>query len=210
MTKCTHLCISEDILSDWIVAQLVERPADNGEVVGSSPIIPIYVSLAQMVEHQCEVLGVPGSIPGWYIPYLFGVVVTWMVPTHQTRVRFLEGVFMFDRLFRIGRQDVGKEVKTTRTEMPDLSYCGKSRYMCDVLSEMRDCVRTLNFSYMRSLIEEAQVLANRMEGGLSDVKSLKSLAKDLSKLKDARKALRLEVEALIETRDKSLPEAGTL
>ena len=38
-----------------------------------------------------------------------------------------------------------------------------NRYICTVLDEMRDCVKTSNFSYLSGLIEEAQSLANRME-----------------------------------------------
>ena len=96
-----------------------------------------------------------------------------------------------------------KEVKDKKyTGMPNLSYGHSSRYMCDVLDEMRSSIRTLNFSYMLSLVEEAQVLANRMEGGLSDVKGLKTLAKEIGLLKDARKKVKAEVEDLITERDK--------
>lgn len=40
------------------------------------------------------------------------------------------------------------------------------RTICDVLSEMRTCCHTLDFSYLFGLIEEAQTMANRMEAGL--------------------------------------------
>jgi len=92
--------------------------------------------------------------------------------------------------------------KHKKTQMPDLSYIGKSRYICDVLEEMRVSIKTLNFSNMLSLIEEVQVLANRMESALDMKKSIKKIHTDLSKLKDARKALVAECELLIRKRDK--------
>ena len=42
------------------------------------------------------------------------------------------------------------------------------RYLCTVLEEMRTCCKTLNFSYLRALIEEAQVLGERMEAALGE------------------------------------------
>ena len=47
-----------------------------------------------------------------------------------------------------------------------------NRTICDVLEEMRTCYKTRNFSYILSLIEEAQSMANRMEGALWDQKEL--------------------------------------
>ena len=41
-----------------------------------------------------------------------------------------------------------------------------TRTMCDILSNMRDCLKTLNFSYLSGLIEEAQYRAERMENAL--------------------------------------------
>ena len=38
--------------------------------------------------------------------------------------------------------------------------------MCEALDEMRECIKTLNFSYMSGLIEEVQSMGNRMESGL--------------------------------------------
>ena len=40
------------------------------------------------------------------------------------------------------------------------------RYLCGVLDNMRACVKTLNFSILESLIEEAQFQAERLEAGL--------------------------------------------
>lgn len=41
------------------------------------------------------------------------------------------------------------------------------RTICGVFHEMRTCLETNNFSYLKGLIEEAQSYANRMESALS-------------------------------------------
>ncbi len=56
-----------------------------------------------------------------------------------------------------------------------------NRYLCEVLTEMRTCSETKNYSYLLSLIEEAQTLANRMEASLYDKKDytrVKGLVKE--------------------------------
>ena len=89
-----------------------------------------------------------------------------------------------------------------KTEMPELKYYGcTNRYICTVLGEMRECLKSLNFSYFGSLIEEAQMLANRMEAALEDQKDRKTLLDDINKLKKTRDKLKKEVEKLIENRD---------
>lgn len=45
---------------------------------------------------------------------------------------------------------------------PDVS----TRYLCDILEDMRKCYKTRNFSYLPGLIEELQYRANRMENSL--------------------------------------------
>lgn len=55
------------------------------------------------------------------------------------------------------------------------------RTLCEVLEEMRKCVKTLNFSYLLGLIEEAQVLGNRMESGLGDKHSIEAYHQDARK-----------------------------
>ena len=42
------------------------------------------------------------------------------------------------------------------------------RTMCCVLDEMRKCFKTRNFSYLDALIEEIQVMGNKMEAGLEE------------------------------------------
>ena len=41
-----------------------------------------------------------------------------------------------------------------------------NRTLCDVLKEMRACVKTRNFSHIHGLIEEAQFMSIRMLKGL--------------------------------------------
>ena len=69
-----------------------------------------------------------------------------------------------------------------------------NRYLCTVLDEMRECVKTLNFSYLSSLIEEAQSLGNRMESHLFEIKDFERLHKEIKDLKKKKKNLRKKVE----------------
>ena len=64
-----------------------------------------------------------------------------------------------------------------------------NRYICSVLDEMRDCVKTSNFSYLSGLIEEAQSLANRMESRLYEIKDFERLHEAIRKLKAEKKKL---------------------
>ena len=73
-----------------------------------------------------------------------------------------------------------------------------NRLLCAVLDEMRDCVKTLNFSYLSGLIEEAQTLANRMEAHLYEIKDFNRLHKDIEALKKKKKKLKEEVEEVEE------------
>ncbi len=69
-----------------------------------------------------------------------------------------------------------------------------NRYICSVLDEMRDCVKTSNFSYLSGLIEEAQSLANRMESRLYEIKDFEKLHEDIRKLKAEKKKLEKATE----------------
>ena len=69
-----------------------------------------------------------------------------------------------------------------------------NRYLCSVLDEMRECTKTLNFSYLLGLIEEAQSLGNRMEAHLYDIKDFNRLSKDIKALKKKKKKLEEKVE----------------
>ena len=52
---------------------------------------------------------------------------------------------------------------------------GLNRYVCEVLDDMRTCTKTLNFALIPSLIEEVQLMVNRMEMALHDMKDLQHL-----------------------------------
>ena len=69
-----------------------------------------------------------------------------------------------------------------------------NRLLCDVLDEMRDCVKTSNFSYLSGLIEEAQSLGSRMEAHLYDIKDFNRLRDDIKALEKKKKKLKEEVE----------------
>ena len=73
-----------------------------------------------------------------------------------------------------------------------------NRYLCDVLQEMRECTKTLNFSYLLGLIEEAQTLGSRMEAKLFEIKDFDHLHKDIAKLKKQKKKLEDKIEELEE------------
>lgn len=69
-----------------------------------------------------------------------------------------------------------------------------TRLICTVLEEMRTCIKTLNFSYLESLVEEAQLLANRMEAKLEDMADHERLQEDISVLKKQKDKLRSEIK----------------
>ena len=69
-----------------------------------------------------------------------------------------------------------------------------NRLLCAVLDEMRDCAKTLNFSYLLGLIEEAQSLGSRMESRLYDQKDHEHLLDDIRDLKKKKKNLEMEVD----------------
>ena len=76
-----------------------------------------------------------------------------------------------------------------------------NRLVCRVFDEMRDCSKTRNFSYLDGLIEEAQVLVNRMESKLMDQKDLDELNEsiresksDLARLTQSVKLVEEELE----------------
>lgn len=78
-----------------------------------------------------------------------------------------------------------------------------NRYICSVLDEMRAADKTKNYSYMKGLIEECQVLANRMEASLYDKEDLNRAHDEYKKLKDKKEKLEKEIKHL-EERKKGL------
>lgn len=82
---------------------------------------------------------------------------------------------------------------------------GPTRYICDVIEEMRKCYETRNFGYIIGLIEECQMLANRMESKLTEnngVETLhdqiKTLKKESAKLETEKENISSEIESLKE------------
>ena len=73
---------------------------------------------------------------------------------------------------------------------------GPSRYICDVIEEMRKCYETRNFAYINGLIEECQTLANRMESKLSENSSVETLHEQIKDLKKVKAKLETEIEVL--------------
>lgn len=71
-----------------------------------------------------------------------------------------------------------------------------NRTICSVLEAMRDCDKTKNYSYLISLVEEAQNLANRMEAAIWDLHDMDRLHKSIKELKSERRELKLEIEGL--------------
>ncbi len=69
------------------------------------------------------------------------------------------------------------------------------RTMCSVLEGMRECIKTHNFSVLPSLIEEAQLMGDRMEAALWDKHDLQAAYKE-------RKKLKAEIKKLEKKRDK--------
>jgi len=64
-----------------------------------------------------------------------------------------------------------------------------NRTICSVLDEMRKCYEVRNFSGLMGLIEEVQILANRMEAGLNDEYDARLAHKKLTRLKTEVKEL---------------------
>lgn len=70
-----------------------------------------------------------------------------------------------------------------------------NRTLCDTLEEMRTCNVTKNYSYLEGLIEEAQVMGNRMEAKLNDMRDIEDFHAQISKLRKEIKALEKEKES---------------
>jgi len=83
--------------------------------------------------------------------------------------------------------------------MEIIDRCGH-RTMCSILSNMRDCLKTYNFSYLSGLIEEAQYRAERMENALEaygkGYDGIEAMESDRIKLKDEIRKLKSEKKNL--------------
>ena len=71
-----------------------------------------------------------------------------------------------------------------------------NRYACDVLEEIRNSIKTLNFGGLPGLVEELQTAFNRMEAALESEKEYIGIADDCKKLAKMRSKLRTQVKAL--------------
>jgi len=71
-----------------------------------------------------------------------------------------------------------------------------TRTLCSIFSNMRDLIKTSNFSYLSSLIEEAQYRAERMEEVIqtycSTYGGLEGMEKERIKLKKEIKQLKIK------------------
>lgn len=79
----------------------------------------------------------------------------------------------------------------------DINTVYSTRYLCDIIEDMRTMYKTRNFSYMEGLLEELQYRANRMENLLSirsDVERYgrrrEELKKEIAKLEKERGELK--------------------
>jgi len=72
------------------------------------------------------------------------------------------------------------------------------RYVCSVLDEMRDMVKTLRFDRCLGLIEEAQTMVNRMEARLYEMSDKESYEQRCRELKREKKEIYRELEDLRE------------
>lgn len=64
-----------------------------------------------------------------------------------------------------------------------------NRYICTVFDEMRDCLKTNNFSYLGGLINEANIMAQRMEAKLYTIKDFERLENRVKEMRaDLKKA----------------------
>ena len=73
-----------------------------------------------------------------------------------------------------------------------------NRTLCDVLREMRDYVKAMdpavNPRVLNSLIEEVQIMGNRMEAALWDQRDIKDLRDEIKKLKKKRNKLKKKLK----------------
>ena len=83
------------------------------------------------------------------------------------------------------------------------------RYLCDVLEEMRVADKGRNYSYLGALIEEVQVLGNRMEAALGEKQDCEfyhdkanALKEEFEKLKAEKEKLTAQVASLKGQRDR--------
>ena len=76
-----------------------------------------------------------------------------------------------------------------------------SRFFCEVLEDMRSCLKAGDHKSLKSLVEEAQVVGNRMESSLRDRRDIERMTEEVSELRD-------EIKKLKKKRNKLRKKAG--
>ena len=72
-----------------------------------------------------------------------------------------------------------------------------TRYLCDILIDLRKCYKTRNFSYMMGLLEELQYRAYRMEQAMDLSSEIEYMEKERIRLKKEIKELREEKKEIV-------------
>lgn len=70
------------------------------------------------------------------------------------------------------------------------------RTICAVLEDMRNCYKTYNFQAIGSLIEEVQMLANRMEASLENRRDYVYEREKLKEVREEVQSLKRELKLL--------------
>ena len=73
-----------------------------------------------------------------------------------------------------------------------------NRTLCSVLSEMRACHKTRNYTALSGLIEEVQGMGNRMESAIGDLHQIETVKKEWHKWKKKSKKLPKKTRSAIE------------
>lgn len=66
--------------------------------------------------------------------------------------------------------------------------------MCEVLDEMRKCNELRNYSALLGLIEEVQIMGNRMESSLGEKRDIERMHEEWHEMKAKLKKLRKEIK----------------
>ena len=74
-------------------------------------------------------------------------------------------------------------------------YYGLNRTICDVFEAMKEAHKSHNYSYLTSLIDEAQLMGNRMESALYDIKDYEAMKEDKKKLQRELRKLEAKLES---------------
>lgn len=81
-----------------------------------------------------------------------------------------------------------------------------TRFLCDILKDMRSAYDTRNFSYLPGLIEEMQYRAYRMEERLDTINNMETMERNRTRLKKEIAELREERRKLREETGKETNE----